>query len=85
LQTPSLVIYTIIAFLFGFFAAAIFIRWLVSLDRRNDDSGGYPEDHYPDLRRGLHYVRQEMLGILGALIIVAGFLAAIIVALIFRR
>jgi undecaprenyl pyrophosphate phosphatase UppP len=85
LANPTLIIYMIIAFLFGFIAAAFFIRWLISLDHRHDDPGALPEDHYPDMRRALHYIRQEIFGILGAMITIAGLLAAIVVALIARR
>ena len=85
MENPTLIIYVLMAFLFGFLTAALFIRWLISLDRRGDEASVLPEDHYPDLRRALHYIRQEIFGILGAMIIIAGLLAAIVVALIARR
>lgn len=85
MDKPTLIIYMIVAFLFGFITAALFIRWLISLDRRGDDADAMPEDHYPDMRRALHYIRQEVFGVLGAMIIIAGLLAAIVVALIIRH
>ncbi len=85
LETTSLLLYSGMAFVLGFFAAALFIRWLVTLDRRTYDDRDFPDEYYPEMRRALHYIRQEILGVLGALIVVAAFLAAITVVLLFRR
>jgi hypothetical protein len=85
MQTTDLIVYTVVAFFVGFFVAALFIRLIIFLNRRADEEHGLSEDHYPEARRSLHYISQEIAGILAALIIIAGFMAAIIVVLIVRR
>jgi hypothetical protein len=85
MELPLLAIYTVTAFVCGFFAAAIFIRWVISLDRIKEDGAHRADEHYPDVRRSLHYARQELFGVLAALIVIAGFLAAIVVVLMFKH
>ena len=82
---PLLAIYTVTAFICGFFAAAIFIRWVISLDRIKEERHDLSDDTYPGVRRSLYHARQELFGILAALIVIAAFLAAIVVELIFKR
>jgi hypothetical protein len=60
------------------------VNRIIRENRRDEDAGVHADDDFPGMRRSLHFIRQDISGILVAAIYGNGILAAIAVALLLQ-